>query len=174
MNRADIGLLEQIQQATQGGRAVLCTLGRRGKALERGDPARAAQLLTAVRPHPLYKSGRLAFDMLEVEDLMLDGDPVEPLSRDELVRSLNGAMQRWAGVGVSLREFGRGATWSGEAAPTTSGNGEGPADLPRIRLGPAESGNGVDPGPELNSSDYLYDLVVLGFIETLELVMEGT
>ncbi|HEY8022368.1 MAG TPA: hypothetical protein VIH93_14785 [Thermoanaerobaculia bacterium] len=78
MNPADARLIEQIKQGTRGGRAVLCSVARRGKALERDEPDRAAFLLTVVRSHPLYKGGRLAFDMLELEDLMLDPPPAGP------------------------------------------------------------------------------------------------
>ena len=66
VNPGDAQLIQQIQKATQGGSRLLCTLARRGKALERDDPERAAFLLAVLRPHPLYKGGRLAFDMLEI------------------------------------------------------------------------------------------------------------
>ncbi|MFD0394176.1 hypothetical protein ACFQ3Z_24905 [Streptomyces nogalater] len=44
-------------------------------ALRRDTPERARLLLDTVRPWPLYKGGQFLFDLMEWEDLMVDGDP---------------------------------------------------------------------------------------------------
>jgi hypothetical protein len=88
VERADAKLIDYIQQATRGGCMLLRTLGVRGKALERADPERAGFLLAAVRSHPLYKGGRLAFDMLELEDLLLDAPSVALLNDVQLAQLL--------------------------------------------------------------------------------------
>jgi hypothetical protein len=158
LDRADARLIERIQQATRGGRALLCSFGRRGKALERDEPERAALLLTALRVHPLYKAGRLAFDMLEIEDLMLDGPPVELLGKDDLTRALASVAERAGEVVVALRRIATEPS-DGRAAP------EAVEELPRVRFGPEDQTSPADPPPELCSSDYLYDLVVLGVLD---------
>lgn len=65
-------------------RQCLCTLARHGVALRRRDPERARALLDAVRPWPLYKGGQFLFDLMEWEDLMVDGDP-PPLMTTERI-----------------------------------------------------------------------------------------
>ena len=195
MNPADIQLIEQIQQATQGSSRLLVTLARRGKALERDDPQRAAFLLAAVETHPLYKGGRLTFDMLEIEDLMLDGSPVDPMSTSEVLQVLNASVGRLA---ESLRQMGsprqvdrmqaEPSTPATDVlrAPATAGvqspdDPTGATLMPRVSLGPASSGtmtanNSVprdagrdtrDSEPQLQSSDYLYDYVVLGLLDAV-------
>ena len=47
MDPADIQLIGQIQQVTNGAARMLVTLARRGKGIERDDPQRAAFLLAA-------------------------------------------------------------------------------------------------------------------------------
>ena len=42
-----------------------------------------------MRLHPLYKGGRLAFDMLEIEDLMLDASTVDSMNTLELNQVLS-------------------------------------------------------------------------------------
>jgi hypothetical protein len=175
MTPDDVRLIERIQQTTRGARALLCTLARRGKALERRQPERAAFLLGALRPHPLYKGGRLAFDMLEVEDLMLDGAAVDPLTDFQLTQTLSAV----AGRGYDLAEVflrvgsnGRDATAEAALPAAVPSGSEGPGSndhLPRLSFGPepVDGADGTDPAPELTSSDYLYDLVVLGFLDVL-------
>lgn len=169
MNPADAQLIQFIQQVTQGASRLLITLARRGKALDRDDPRRAAVLLAAVGAHPLYKGGRLAFDMLEIEDLMLDASRMDPMSARELMEVLN------AGAGElaeTLRRMG-----------TEAQDGSLPAAalLPRVTLGPAdgvartasasaageEGPERTDNQPELQASDYLYDYVVVGFLDVI-------
>ena len=180
----DVRLIERIQQATRGARVLLCTLARRGKALERHQPERAAFLLAALRPHPLYKAGRLAFDMLEIEDLMLDGLAVDPLSDVQLTRMLSAVAGRGHDLADVFLRFGSNGR-DGDGAPDAArpafeppGDAPAPTDvLPRLRFGPDpeeavngspwRDGDGGGAGPELTSSDYLYDLVVLGFLDGL-------
>ncbi|MEW2620113.1 hypothetical protein [Streptomyces sp. NPDC048106] len=66
-------------------RQCLCTLARHGLALRRDDPERARLLLDTVRPWPLYKGGQFLFDLMEWEDLMVDGDPPPPMPADRIV-----------------------------------------------------------------------------------------
>jgi hypothetical protein len=182
VNSADAQFIEQIQQVTRGGSRLLVTLARRGKALQRDEPQRAAFLLAAVVIHPLYKGGRLAFDMLEIEDLMLDGSPVYSMSKREVIQVLNAGTHH---IMETLREVGspfQGSRMPAEASirdidvldhgrePTQSSDEPALAPpLPRVSLGPTDE---VDEGrdtreiePQLRSSDYLYDFVVLGLLE---------
>jgi hypothetical protein len=193
MNAADAQLIEQIKQTTRGGSRALVTLARRGKAIERDDPERARSLLTAVATHPLYKGGRLTFDMLEIEDLMLDDSPIEPISIAELIQILNAGGQNLA---ETLRRMGSpvqegrmpdGFNRNGDMPGALVRTGAQSADestagiLPRVTLGPAddvsrranlsaprtEDGAMERSEPELKSSDYLYDYVVLGLLDVV-------
>jgi len=193
VNPDDARLIAQIQLTTQGGRKVLCALARRGKALERDEPHRGALLLAAMRSHPLYKGGRLTFDMLEIEDLMLDGPPVGLLSDIQLAQVLTAVAGRGRNLADALLLFGTGepdvgapaAVPVGESAFSSASHFEAPAPsvalLPRVRFGPARDVIAIAKGssareggteaaeswPELLSSDYLYDYVVLGFLDVL-------
>jgi hypothetical protein len=187
----DVQLIEHIQRATQGGARLLRTLARRGKAIERDEASRAAFLLTALRNHPFYKAGRLAFDMLEIEDLMLDGSPGEPMSTQEVFEVLNAGARRVVEVLVRMgsRSHDSRATSEplvGEAAGFSNSR-DVPKDradelvtetlLPRVTFGPVyeapptqptrERPDAVLAAPELQSSDYLYDYVVLGLLDVL-------
>jgi hypothetical protein len=190
---ADVQLIEQIVQTTRGGSRLLCTLARRGKALERDEPQRAALLLDAVRFHPLYKGGRLTFDMLEIEDLMLDGSPADSMTTFELTQVLNAGVHNLVDA---LRRMGSGPHAVAKPAETVGGEPEseirrvgapvegtdmpGATPLARVSFGPARgaiaadafpaSGVGAEAipsEPELQSSDYLYDFVVLGLLDLL-------
>jgi hypothetical protein len=194
VSAADAKLIEQIQQATQGASRLLCTLARRGKMMERDEPQRAAFLLAAVRTHSLYKGGRLAFDMLEIEDIMLDGSSREPMSTPELIQVLGAGAHRLAEtlVRIGSRKAEGPATTEKAGFDLEVGTGtvgRDPRDgtdessttrLPRVRLGPgdgvratvADASAGEDEGRdpkqlELQASDYLYDFVVLGFLDLL-------
>jgi hypothetical protein len=190
---ADAQLIEEIRRVTQSGSRLLVTLARRGKALERDEPQRAAFLLAAVGTHPLYKGGRLTFDMLEIEDLMLDGSPVDSMSTREVIQLLNAGAHHLAGMVRQLGSPAQGARMPAKApTPETDVLG-GPvaaraqsADalaaatpLPRVSLGPADDVTRIanasgardegrdirDSEPVLQSSDYLYDYVVLGLLD---------
>ena len=194
MNPADVRLIEHIQQATRGACMLLCTLARRGKALERDQPQRAAFLLAAVRPHPLYKGGRLTFDMLELEDLMLDAPPVGPLNDLQLTQVLSAVAGGGHNLAEALLRFGSDGRDGGARPATAAGETDLPASmaagadvpapaalLPRVRFGPAHDPvaaavgspardggpEAAESGPALLSSDYLYDYVVLGFLDVL-------
>jgi len=65
-------------------RGVLCTLARLGTAWRRIEPERTRAWLAQLEPHPLYKGGQFLFDLLEVEDFMLDGPAPPPVSSEEL------------------------------------------------------------------------------------------
>ena len=191
MERADARLIDYIQRATRGGCMLLRTLGVRGKALERDDPERAAFLLAAVRSHPLYKGGRLAFDMLELEDLMLDASAVALLDDVQLGQLLSAVsanaqnfMEAISGLDAGERDGAAARASAGQSADyarIAAASAQTPATfLPRISFGPAsdspersasseeENGrNAPEPEPHLLSSDYLYDYVVLGFLDML-------
>ncbi|MFF8030981.1 MULTISPECIES: hypothetical protein [unclassified Streptomyces] len=81
-------------------RQCLCTLARHGVALRRHDPERARELLDAVRPWPLYKGGQFLFDLMEWEDLMVDGDP-PPLMPAERIRSACTLPVQWLAVATA-------------------------------------------------------------------------
>ncbi|AOR31316.1 hypothetical protein BFF78_09950 [Streptomyces fodineus] len=66
-------------------RQCLCTLARHGVALRHRDPERARLLLDTVRPWPLYKGGQFLFDLMEWEDLMVDGEPPPLTSTERIV-----------------------------------------------------------------------------------------
>ncbi|HEX2226467.1 MAG TPA: hypothetical protein VHM64_04965, partial [Candidatus Binatia bacterium] len=192
MERSDARLIDYIQQATRGGCMLLRTLGVRGKALQGRDPERAGWLLAAVRTHPLYKGGRLAFDMLELEDLMLDA-PSAPLLDDAQLGELLSAVAANSRdlIHATLRfasdeRDGTGAAASGgqsreQAVNAGAGSARPEATLlPRVSFGPASNlvqptpstadangGNGAEAEPQLLPSDYLYDYVVLGFLDML-------
>ncbi len=192
MERSDARLIDYIQRATLNGCALLRTLAVRGKALERDDPERAGFLLAAVRTHPLYKGGRLAFDMLELEDLMLDASSVALLSDLQLTQLLRAVAANVPSLIDAMSGFGSGAGdgaaspgsagENGDHARTTAGTHTQPAAtfLPRVSFGPENASaersgsSGHDNGrntpesePPLLSSDYLYDYVVLGLLDML-------
>jgi len=180
---ADAQLIEHIQQVTQGGARLLVTLARRGKALQQDEPQRAAFLVAGIGTHPLYKAGRLAFDMMEIEDLILDGSQLDPMSSQELMLLFRSGIRDLAAI---LKQMGMPAQDNRTPEPEAANNGgalrardesddeaSAPAPLPRLSLGP---GDDVERNthsselparegyPELQASDYLYDYVVLGFL----------
>jgi hypothetical protein len=185
MNPADVQLIKQIHEATHGGSRLLVTLARRGKAIELHEPQRAAFLLAGVRTHPLYKGGRLAFDMLEIEDLILDSSRADSMSTREVIQVLNSSAQhlietlRQMGVPVHAGDLPLPAsTRESDGSGSSVFAGAGSADetgaateLPRVSLGPedatthAEGRDTRGSEPELRSSDYLYDYVVVGWLD---------
>jgi len=155
VSTADDLLIERIRGSLHGSARVLCGLARRGKAIERDQPRRAARLLGAVVTHPLYKGGRLAFDMLEVEDVMLAEPTLAPPSLNELLVMVSVA------EGVS----GRAADLLARIAADGASSDD---ELPRLRLAPeTESEPSSDELPELTAADYLFDYVVLGLLDVL-------
>jgi hypothetical protein len=193
VNPADPQLIAQIQQVTNGAARMLVTLARRGKAIERDDPQRAAFLLTAVGAHPFYKGGRLTFDMLEIEDVILEASRVDPMSVHDMVQLLQAdahrvvEMLRQTGSPAQIHQrphavFGSETNVRGVLAGNHGADAVAEATgLARVSFGPAGDAartaaefsmhdNGRDArnnDPELRSSDYLYDYVVLGFLDVI-------
>lgn len=193
MNPADVHLVEQIQQATRGASQMLRALAKRGKVLEQDEPRRTELLVGAVRTHPLYKGGRLTFDMLEIEDLILDGwdgSPLDAMSLRQVTEVLSADVNPLVETLLRMAwrtEVDRAPVEShtpGAAARTghVSAGAHG-ADvlstptMPHVILGPPAPGDasaaeddareGRQREVELQASDYLYDYVVLGFLDVL-------
>jgi hypothetical protein len=182
----DAQLIDQIQKVTQAGSRLLVTLARRGKALQQDEPQRAAFLLGAMGTHPLYKGGRLAFDMMEIEDLILDNPLVDPMSTDEVIRVVTSSAHH---VAETLRQIVSPAQHrrtprdmpgsDNDMSMHSASEATAGASLPRVSLGPidvlrarsasATLGEGTTRNayPELRSSDYLYDYVVLGLLDVV-------
>jgi hypothetical protein len=137
----DIQLLESLKDGNRWLRGVLCTLARRGVALRRASPERGTAILDALATLPYYKGGQFLFDLLEIEDFMLDGPPPEilPTTLDA------GSLQRLA---AALRGVKRSLA------------GEGPVEE---TIGVAiEAGFANADLPPLEAGFYLYQDVVLG------------
>jgi Lamin Tail Domain len=139
----DRALLEAVQSGNAWLRGVTCTLARRGVALRAQDPARARALLESLSTWPVYRAGQFLFDLLELEDFMLDGEPPELVTG-----TLDpAALQRLATLLRSVQRHIDGAI-DGDAdefdAPPAQPPGL-PQDLPPIEAG-----------------FYLYQDVVLG------------
>jgi hypothetical protein len=191
VNPADVHLVEQIQQATRGASQMLRALAKRGKVLEQDEPQRTAFLVGAVRTHPLYKGGRLTFDMLEIEDLILDGwdgSPLDSISLRQVTEALRANVNPFVETllrivwrtevdrtpveshtpGAAARVGHVSAGAQGADEPST------PAML-HVILGPpgdastaaGDAREGRQREVELQASDYLYDYVVLGFLDVL-------
>jgi hypothetical protein len=73
----DKAILEAIERSSSWFRAVLCTLARRGVAFRQQHSERAHGILDALSTSPFYKSGQFLFDLMELEDFMLDETPPE-------------------------------------------------------------------------------------------------
>ncbi|MFI6098136.1 hypothetical protein ACIA8G_21460 [Lentzea sp. NPDC051213] len=94
----DLSLLVSLGRGQQWLRMVLCTLARRGGYLRETDPLRARHMLDELSRSPLYRGGQFLFDLLELEDFMLDGD-VPPSAATVLD---DGALRQ---LGVALRRL---------------------------------------------------------------------
>jgi hypothetical protein len=197
VNPADVHLVEQIRQATRGASQMLRALAKRGKVLEQDEPQRAAFLVSAVRTHPLYKGGRLTFDMLEIEDLILDGwdgSPLDSMNLRQVTEVLSANVNPLVETLLRMAwrtEVDRTPVESrtpGAAAPAghVSAGAHGADELstpamPHVILGPADAPPALADAStaenerreerqrevELQASDYLYDYVVLGFLDVL-------
>jgi hypothetical protein len=137
----DVKLLQSLKEGGQWLRAVLCTLARRGVALRRASPERAQAVLEALATFPYYKGGQFLFDLLELEDFMLDGPPPEILST-----TLDaGSLQRVAGALNAVKQM-----LDGQAAVIDTGVAE------------VQGGSTNGELPPLEAGFYLYQDVVLG------------
>jgi hypothetical protein len=81
----DRNLLALLADHTVVQRAILCTFARIGVAWRQLEADRTQAWLTQLEPHPFYKGGQFLFDLLEVEDFMLDGPPPPVVSDSELI-----------------------------------------------------------------------------------------
>ncbi|MFF1283969.1 hypothetical protein ACFVY4_24910 [Streptomyces sp. NPDC058299] len=89
-----------LGQVNSSLRQCLCTLARHGVALRRDTPERARLLLDMVRPWPLYKGGQFLFDLMEWEDLMVDGEPPPVLPTERIVSAASFPVQ-WLAAATS-------------------------------------------------------------------------
>ncbi|MEU3862039.1 hypothetical protein AB0F03_32545 [Streptomyces sp. NPDC028722] len=89
-----------LGQVNSSLRQCLCTLARHGVALRRDSPERARLLLDTVRPWPLYKGGQFLFDLMEWEDLMVDGEPPPVLPTERIVSAATFPVQ-WLAAATS-------------------------------------------------------------------------
>lgn len=155
-------LIERIESATAASRALLCALARRGKELALRDEARAERLMRAARAHPLYKAARIGFDLLELEDLMLDGPPPARVSgyfEAGSVRAIVDSLERLRRALVDASAAMQGSSDIRELSP-------GGSALARLSSGIELSPEDEPAGgwPALEGGDYLFDLVALGVL----------
>lgn len=163
--------LEAIQRANVRVRAFACTLARRGVAFREADAPRSRALLDVLSTWPAYRAGQLLFDLLELEDFMVDGEPPDVVAGAlppaalarladllrALQRQLDGAqpelatfalapaaLQRLTGVLRAVKRHVDGPLWG-------SHDGHGPSHAGRVAT-----------LPPLEAGFYLYDDVVLG------------
>jgi hypothetical protein len=149
---ADELLLEAVGRGNQWLRALLCTLARRGVALRLAQPERGRRLLDALAPLPLYKGGQFLFDLMEWEDLMVDGPPPALLPSALDARSL----ERLAGL---LRQIQVHVDSGAGASP--------PATDVTTAASPMRDAGSTEELPELEPGFHLYQDVVLGAIASV-------
>jgi hypothetical protein len=155
MTPADQQVIHWIRRSNARVRAALLALARAGKAMVRDEPERARSLLDAVFAHPIYKALRVQFDLLEIEDLMLDVPMPVDLGG---WASESSTMARLASILVTAL-----------SAPNAAPNAQELlkfSELARDPSMPAELPP-LEGWPELLAADYLYDLVVLGVLRLL-------
>lgn len=168
MKPADESVIAWIGQANTKIRIALCALARSGKALMRDEPERGRELLEAVYPNPIYKGMRVQFDLLEIEDLMLDG----PLPTD--LGDAAGADAIALGRLASILSVAWTEGETPDQPPDTALDARKLltySDMARDPTMPLEPPP-VDGWPELDAADYLYDLVVLGILRRLSRIAE--
>jgi hypothetical protein len=176
-------------------RQCLCTLARHGVALRRHAPERARLLLDTIRPWPFYKGGQFLFDLMEWEDLMVDGDP-PPLMPTERILSTCSLPIQWiaaataeapdamklvpgqrtaAALGLPLRLMVTAArtAFLGAAQDLTdllgtSTTQAGTEDDTGHATAPEPDGEGTDAElPPLEAGFYLYEDIALGALTVL-------
>lgn len=150
MDRGTAAVLDAVARGTGAWRSVLCAAARRGKALQADEPEVALVALAGLRSNPLYKGLRVMFDLLELEDLMLDGAPPA-----DVERWLTPAARDW--ITATMGRVHTDLAADAELAPLAS--------LATVDLLPEPAPSGGWPEP--TSAEYLYDLVVLGVFREL-------
>ncbi|MFH9661722.1 hypothetical protein ACH4NF_26945 [Streptomyces sp. NPDC017248] len=179
-------------------RRSLCTLARHGVALRRDAPDRARLLLDTVRPWPLYKGGQFLFDLMEWEDLMVDGDPPPVLPTERIVSACTLPVQLLAAA-TEEASAATGAVpgqrtaaafdlplrlLAGTARTTLLGAAQDLTDLlgtPAHRTGPdgddpedTTAAESTDPElPPLEAGFYLYEDIALGALAVLGPLLAG-
>jgi hypothetical protein len=151
MKRADEVLLLSMARVTHRRRAVLCALAQRGKLLREEQPARAQCMLAILSRQPLYKSGRLVFDMAEVAEALRDGPPPAHLD-DEVLAQIMRPVAATIDVSEVLAAC--------RAVPENIDEKAVAFTSPASRWSRAS-------WPQLERSDALFDLIVLGVVEML-------
>lgn len=149
LQQEDMIVLESLRRGGEWLRAVLCTLARRGVAFRQEHPERAKLILDALSTSPLYKSGQFLFDLLEMEDFMVDGVPPETITT-----TLDAAtLTRLALLLNSIKGHLDGATE--------------PLSLDDLKLQLAAGSTVPEHLPPLEAGFYLYQDVVLGFVRSV-------
>ncbi|MEU3824120.1 hypothetical protein AB0F36_02205 [Streptomyces sp. NPDC029080] len=181
-----------LDHVNSGLRQCLCTLARHGVALRRDAPERARLLLDTVRPWPLYKGGQFLFDLMEWEDLMVDGDPPPLMSTERMVAACTLPVQLMAAAAtekvptVAKLVPGQRTTAALDlplrllavtARSTLLGVAQDLTDLLGPRATDDDAGYATDPEPvtdytvtelpPLEAGFYLYEDVVLGALSAL-------
>lgn len=147
----DKAILEAIERGSEWFRAVLCTLARRGVAFRQQHSERAKQILEALSTSPFYKSGQFLFDLMELEDFMLDetAPAVVPTALDAA------ALNRLAVLLNSIKAHLDGAVEQETPESSTL------EVLSNVVV--------TEELPPLEASFYLYQDVILGLVQTVGL-----
>lgn len=99
LTSADRKLLGILGDYGLAQRSLLCTFARLGIAWRRSEPERTRAWLEQLEPYPLYKGGQFVFDLLEIEDFMLDG-PAPPIVSAEELAAAAQRLARFTGIEV--------------------------------------------------------------------------
>lgn len=102
---ADHKLLSILGDHNLVQRGALCTFARIGILWRRTEPERTRAWLERLEPYPFYKAGQFLFDLLEVEDFMLDGPAPPLISADELA-SIAQRVAQLTGIEVPVLAIG--------------------------------------------------------------------
>ena len=145
----DTAVINSLQRGSYWLRAVLCTLARRGVAFRQEHPSRAKLLLDTLSTSPFYKSGQFLFDLMEMEDFMIDETPSEtiPTTLDATT------LKRLAVLLNTIKGHLDGAV--------------GPLTLDNLNVQVAPTSTSNENLPPLEAGFYLYQDVVLGFVRSV-------
>jgi len=149
LQQEEIVVLESLQSGSEWLRAVLCTLARRGIDFRQKQPTRAKLILDALSTSPFYKSGQFLFDLMEMEDFMLDGPPPEIISTTLDATTLT----RLALLFNTIKGHLDGATES--------------LSLDNIKLQLVPGATSHENLPPFEAGFYLYQDVVLGLVRSV-------